>query len=123
MDKLISELQKRIEQATKNKANRRFFPAELRNKVVELALAWKSSGKSRRELASRLGVNDETLAYWMHRSVSAAKPKTRVRPVRVLDAETANSRPISTRSVVLPSGARIEGLAMDDLIALARALS
>jgi len=136
MDKPISELRKRIEQATADQGGRKVFPAGLRDDVVALALAWMSRGKSRAELARRLGMNGGTLAYWMERHAPAARPETRVRPVRVLGAERASVRPVrvldaevasappaTVPSIVLPSGARIEGLTMDQLLTLARALA
>ena len=124
MDKRISELRERIEQSSKTKAGRRAYRAELRDDIAELALAWTSDGNTWSELARRLGISRETLKCWMRSRTGDARGNTRMRPVRVLDAETAPAGPRAvTRSLLLPSGGRIEGLTMDEIITLARALS
>lgn len=124
MDKRISELRERIEQSSKTKAGRRAYRAELRDDIAELALAWTSGGNTWSELARRLGISRETLKCWMRSRTGDAQGNARMRPVRVLDTEAAPAGPRAvTHSLLLPSGARIEGLTMDELITLARALS
>lgn len=124
MDQRISELRERIEQSSKTKAGRRAYRAELRDDIAELALAWTSGGNTWSELARRLGISRETLKCWMRARTGDAPGNARMRPVRVLDAEPAPAGPRAvTRSLLLPSGARIEGLTMDEVITLARALS
>jgi len=124
MDKTISELRERIEQSSKTKAGRRAYRAELRADIAELARAWTSRGNTWSELARRLGISRYTLKCWMQPRTRDAQRSARMRPVRVLDPESAPAAPPTvTRSLVLPSGARVEGLTMDELITLARALA
>jgi transposase-like protein len=120
MDKTISELRERIEQSSKTKTGGRAYRAELRDDIVELTLAWTSHGNARSELARRLGISSETLKCWMQSRTRDAQRNARMRPVRVLDPEPP---PTMARTLLLPSGARIEGLTMDELITLARALA
>jgi transposase-like protein len=149
MNKSISELRERIAQTNKTKGGHRRYPAELRDDIVKLALAWTRRGKPLPELVRRLGVHRDTLNYWLQSQSHDAEHNTPVRPVRVVDTEpapaaaSAVTRPLAvtrpvrvvemepapaaasavTRSILLRSGARIEGLSMEELITLARALA
>ena len=123
MDKKISELRERIEQTTRTKAGRKWYGADLRDDIVALERVWTRSGKSRAELARRLGMAPYTLTDWVHSRAAQTPARACVRPVRVLEPEPRSAAPTGTRSLLLGSGARIEGLTLDELITLARALA
>lgn len=124
MDKTISELRERIERTPRTKAGRRRYRAELRDDIAELARAWARRGKPRSELARRLGIHHDTLNYWLQSQSRKAQRNARIRPVRVVGTEPASvAPPAVTRSLLLPSGARVEGVTLDELITLARALA
>lgn len=96
------------------------YRAELRDDIAELARAWARRGKPRSELARRLGIHHDTLNYWLQ----SQSRNARMRPVRVVGTEPASAAPPAvTRSLLLPSGARVEGVTLDELITLARALA
>jgi transposase-like protein len=124
MDKTISKLRERIEQSRKSKGGHRMYRAELRDDIVKLALAWTSRGKPLSELGRRLEIHRDTLKYWLQSQSRDAQRNARMRPVRVVETEPASAAPPTvTRSLLLPSGARVEGVTMDELITLARALA
>jgi transcriptional regulator with XRE-family HTH domain len=124
MNQRIAELRKRIEETDEDQGGRKIFAAELRDAVVELALAWQASGQSRLALARRLGMNPGTLAWWMHRKAPAPSPDSLVRPVQVVEDEPPpRASGGGARCVRLPSGVCIEGLTMDEVLAVVRTLS
>lgn len=123
METKIAELRKRIERTKRNRRGHKIFAVELRDQVVELAHAWMADGRRRSELARRLGLDAATLSYWLHQCGPAAAPdEARVRPVQVFDIPASDAR-TGERSIVLPSGIRIEGLTLGDVVELARALA
>ena len=123
MEKTISALRERIEQADEDQGGRKIFAAELREAVVALAQAWVASGQSRSALARRLGMNPATLAWWMHRHGPAARDAAVVRPVHLVEEATPRRAAAGPRTVRLPSGVCIDGLTLDEVLAVARALS
>lgn len=123
MEKTISALRERIEQADEDQGGRKVFAAALRDAVVELAGAWVASGQSRSALARRLGMNPATLAWWMHRHAPAPHETAVIRPVHLVEDERPRRGAAGLRTVRLPSGVCIEGLTLDEVLAVARALS
>lgn len=90
------------------------YPEDLQQKAVVLARAGLGQGRSLGAVASDLGVGCATLARWIKGSQEA------LRPVEVQREEEPGGA--SSLVLVTPSGWRIEGLRLEDLPNLLRAL-
>lgn len=92
------------------------YREDLRQEAIALAREGMSGGKSLRRVAEELGISPATLTRWLERG-GAGEP---LRPVEVLarcEAEPEHG-PVSSLVVVTPSGWRIEGLGLKDVMAL-----
>lgn len=91
----------------------RAMPAELRARLVEAARSAQQAGASQREIGSRLGVAPETVRRWL-----ITEPE--LRPVIIRDAVEVPAAPQPLRLLTLtaPSGWRVEGLVLSDLLPL-----
>lgn len=112
LEKSAEKLRRRLARAPKNARGRRNYDEDLRTAVVELIQEWRDAGLARAKLARALGLHDSTLGYW---ELGRNRPR-RVRPVE-LAAPAAASRHFT---LTLPSGARVDGLEIEDVITLAR---
>lgn len=88
------------------------YEAALKSAVVKHAIAERAAGRSWATIATELGLRFETLRRWC--VVEAPRAMRRVELV----AEPA----VRTLAVVSPSGARVEGLTLEEATALLRAL-
>lgn len=113
MEKKLLSLRKRL--AASRGAGERRYPAQLRAEVVETGRAWRSGGGSRAKLAALLAVNGSTLDYWLHGRRDRVEA---VREVAVV-AETRSQGLVAQ----FGGGVSVEGLTVEDLIALARGLA
>lgn len=102
---------------------KRFDPA-LRARVIRFAEQRRSDGASWMTIATELGACFETVRRWCVAGpaamVSAAPP--RVRPVQVIGDGAVEVVAQSTMKVVTPNGLRVEGVSVEQVIALVRAL-
>lgn len=89
------------------------YSQELRRVAMEYARAAEKRGKGRREIAETLGLSEATLSRWQQGD-SGAVPLHEVVVVEGLGAGT----PI----LVTPSGVRVEGLSVRELISVLEAL-
>ena len=81
---------------------------------MEFARGRRAEGASWKQIAGELGMRFETVRRWCAREAS----RSGLRPVVVVDAE-APGRGVA---VVSSSGHRVEGLSLEDAIAVLRAL-
>ena len=88
-------------------------PGELRERVTAYARKRRQGGASLAQLAQETGLSQETLRRWCSEAAGTA-----LVPVHVV--ADAASRPVV---VVSPSGYRLEGLELDEAVAVLRALS
>jgi len=125
MDERLRELRRRLGGLRRSgRRRRREYPAELRVEVVSYSTARQEQGVSLARLAADLGLPYSTLCLWM-------KQERSVRPFRqvvVGRSETESvpqepGRDTATLTVVTPSGYRVEGLGVNELLALLRALA
>lgn len=86
------------------------YPAELRERIIELARAMRGDGAGWDRIGAEVGVRGETLRRWC-----GVKRAERMVPVHVVADQSAVA-------VVSPSGWRIEGLSLADAAALLRAM-
>jgi hypothetical protein len=92
----------------------RRYSADLKARIIEFARSRRDEGASCAEIAGEIGIGFETLRRWC----MAAPPPTRAMvPVRVVA-----DRDGTAVSVVSAGGHRIDGLTLDEAIAVLRAL-
>jgi len=106
-------LRSRITGAPVDASGHRRFSAELRADIVEHARERIADGASQKSVADELGIAARLLWTWLHRDVV-------VREVVIEEQPTPRR---ADRRLVLRSGIEIVGLDLDELIAIARALS
>jgi hypothetical protein len=91
------------------------YTKELQQVALEYARQSKAQGHTRRRIADRLGLSEWSLARWLRRDLEAGdRPVLRVHEVKLREPKSATSQPV----LVMPSGARVEGLSMSDLVVL-----
>lgn len=110
----MEELARRFRRGAEHRRGLR-YSNELRQLAVEYATAASAQGVSRREIAESLGLSEATLVRWQQE----ARPAGPAPLHEVVVVERAHaSHPV----LVMPSGARVEGLSMSDLVAVLEAL-
>jgi len=116
MDARVAEFRKL---AGKHGAGQGARPMPYPSKCHELAVSYArdqtASGVAQRAVARTLGVAPQTLDCWCKAQVKSVK---RVR----VTAGTASLLGAMEPTVVMPNGARVEGLGVDGVIAVLRAL-
>jgi|SRR5271165_505023 len=90
------------------------YDAELKSRVVAFAQAQRGEGRSWAQVATELGLRFETLRRWCVKGSSSPRAMRRVEIV-------ADGAPRKL-TVVSSSGLRIEGLTLEDAVALLRAV-
>jgi transposase-like protein len=110
----MEELARRFCRGAEHRRGLRYSP-ELRQLAVEYASLASAQGASQREIAESLGLSEPTLVRWQQ-GAWAAGP-TPLHEVVVVERAHA-SNPV----LVMPSGARIEGLSVVDLVRVLEAL-
>lgn len=110
----MEELARRFRRGAERRGGLRYCP-ELRQLAVEYAAIAATQGASRREIAESLGLSEATLARWQQ-GTEAVGPASLHEVVVVERAHC--SRPV----LVMPSGARVEGLSVPELMRVLEAL-
>jgi transcriptional regulator with XRE-family HTH domain len=95
------------------------YSKELRRLAIEYTRQAREQEYSWRQIAERLGLSESAVADWLRREGEPRAPHSlRVHEVKLTEPTAEASRPV----LVMPSGARIEGLAMSELVELLRTL-
>lgn len=131
MDERLRQLRATVEelrQRSAPKATR--FSAAFREQVIALAKEGRAAGTPLVRTASEIGLHVRTISRWLRGSSSTAgstAPKRHFRRVTVASAggeKAVPSVPAPTAAlVVIVGGLRIEGLDLDGVVRLVRALS
>lgn len=95
----------------------RRYPAELRTEALEIAAARRKTGASTRAVAKELGIPEVTLKRWAE-SAGDLRCEGRAPFHEVTVRGDPPPRPV----LVLPNGARVEGLDIDGVVELIRRL-
>src|SRR5215467_2747573 len=99
------------------RARGRRYPQTLEKRVVEYARARRAEGTSWTRIASELGMpRFETVRRWVERTGASKQPAV-MRAVKVVP-----DRERRLLTIVSPSGVRIEGVTLDEAVAVLRAL-
>lgn len=93
---------------------RRRFDVAFTKRTRELAEQRRRAGLSWTAIGKELGIGAETLRRWAVRGERSKRPMQRV--------EIVTDAAATTVSVVSPSGLRVEGLTVQDVVLLLRAL-
>lgn len=109
----------RQELAAQERGRGKRYDAELRERVVRHAEQRRREGRSWMAIAAELGARFETVRRWC--ASERPKPQTAlaVRPVQIVDTPRASEGALA---IVTPRGLRVEGLALEHVVALVRAL-
>ena len=108
----MDELARRFARAAKERRGLRYSPA-LRQLALEYARTAEVGGRTRRQVAESLGLSEVTLCRWQRARATAAP----VHEVVVVGAEAKASVVL-----VMPSGVRVEGLTVRELVTVLGAL-
>ena len=93
-------------------------PVELRRKAVLYTVARRAAGSTYGQVAGELGVSPAVL--WKWRQTYAGTPSAAALvPVEVIPDAVLCEKPV----IVLPGGARVEGLSLDDIAVILRRLA
>ncbi len=128
MHEQIEQLRARIDEVARGADGRRVFTAAIRKEATKLAKQWKAKGRHLSALADALDLHKTTLRAWLGESKPKSKSTKRaVRPVEVSEQQSHPRAPFiatSTSRIIatLPSGVRLEGLSLDDVLRLEGAL-
>lgn len=109
MQDLASRFRRMAEQSGLGGRGQR-YPARLRELATAYWTEAAEEGVSRRDAAVALGIREATLARWV-----AAPPSEGSKPPPKLLEVVLASPPSLARTVVTPSGYRVEGLSMTEL--------
>lgn len=91
------------------------YPPSLRQMALEYAEFACARGGSRREIAASLGLPEATLSRWQQEN---AKPQTPALHEVVVVERAGEGGPV----VTMPSGVRVEGLSLAELVTVLEAL-
>jgi transposase-like protein len=108
----MDDLARRFRLEAGRRQGLRYSP-ELRQLAVQYAAA--ASGMSRREVAVELGLSEVTLARWLRGQVT--RGSAALHEVVVVE-QVGAGRPV----LVMPSGVRVEGLSVRELVSVLEAL-
>jgi hypothetical protein len=118
MDPEIQRLRHALEESRRLVAGvRHRCPVALREAIVAQALVLRRQGLSIRRVASSFAMSPKTLANWLQRDPGA------LRPVTIASAAPLAAGSTSGIRIVTPQGYRIEGLSVDAVIAVVKALA
>jgi hypothetical protein len=116
MDRELQDLLRRLSAIPRGRGRR--VPAELRERIVAWTAACRARGAWWCELSRALGVPAKTLKGWTTPRAPHTARALALRPVHVID-----EAPVRTVTIVAPSGLRIEGVTITDVITILRGLA
>ena len=94
------------------------FPASLRQEIIAYASKQRASGQGVHAIGRALGLNANTLYVWLAKESRPAE----LRRVEVVSSGRRPAGPVRA-TLVTPRGLRVEGLGVQDLVAVLRALA
>lgn len=110
----MEELARRFRQEAGQREGLR-YSQELRQLAVQYAAS--TVGLSRRQIAAALGLNEATLIRWQ-----GSEPVARCAPAALHEVVVVDQAGRSQPVLVMPSGVRVEGLSVGELVSMLEAL-
>ena len=98
---------------------RRRYPEELRARILDWVGRATAAGMMEQECSKAIGVKTWRFTLWRR----AAMAKPRAEPLALVKIETPSETGPSCLSLVAPSGHRVEGLVLAQIIVLLRELA
>ena len=121
----LESLRRRINDTPANSDGRRRYTAPLKRDLVAFARERQKAGWTQRQIAEALDISKATVCCWIGNRGKGAKKKrkaAKASPLKVVKVQAARVTPVSSPSLLLASGHRIEGLSFDQLVQLAKEL-
>ena len=115
MDEVLRQFREAAQRAGAGAGRK--FPAEIKELGARYARSRRQAGASWQEIAKELGVVVPTVLRW------AKRPDGNAVGGSFHQVSIVEPKPRGTYAAVFPAGLRIEGLELEAVIALARALS
>ena len=116
----VPEVRSQIERCRRGRSQRAVrYPPNLRHAVVELTRSALTSGSSVRIAAEKVGLPLQTVQRWLQATVAGGLRPIEVRSEEPVEAINADSGLV----LVTPGGYRVEGLEVESVAALLRALA
>lgn len=110
----------RLELRRRHSGRGKRFEPELRERVIAYAKHRRGEGTSWMAIATELGATFETIRRWC---VLGRKERAlRLRAIEVVAEPVVATSDARKLSVVSPNGLRVEGIVLDEVVALIRAL-
>lgn len=121
----VVELKHRIEALPRDGRGRRRFGLELRRLIVGYAKRRMNQGATQTVVGRELGIHAATFSGWLQDTGGKKQSRTKRVPskLRPVEVEAPVLAADLELRVVLPSGVELRGLGLDDLLAVAKALS
>lgn len=121
MDRRVESFRRGASRVEGSGTGRR-YPMSLRATAVEYARSEIARGGSVSAAAGALGVNGQTLTYWLSKSPTPSAQASLV-PVHVVDVVASRRQQRSDSiAMTLPNGIVVSGLTTDDILVLVRGL-
>jgi hypothetical protein len=115
----MEDLAARFREGVKERGGLR-YPKELRELAVEYARRARGRGAPWQRIGEELGLCKATLGRWVERGKERSAPlgHSALHEVELVVERSVASRPV----LVMPCGARVEGLTVGDLVSVLEAL-
>ena len=119
MERELRILRRELDQVERGRGRK--YGEDLRRRITAWCRRRRAASAGLRELSVEIGVSAESVRRWL--MTAAESDATALRPVEIVAATEQVPRDADpTIRVVTPSGYRIEGLAIGDVIAIVRVL-
>ena len=121
----LESLRRRINDTPANSDGRRRYTAPLKRDLVAFACERQKAGWTQRQIAKALDISKATVCCWVGNKGRATKKKrksAKTSPLKVVKVQAVKATPVSSPSLLLASGHRIEGLSFDQLVQLVKEL-
>ena len=122
MDAELRRLRNQLATNRGQGAKRPRFPLWLREQIADFARRRSEDGSSHWQVADELGLSRSTLQIWLRR-FPGSKGRSRLRQVEIEEARSLPTSGTATPAVlILADGSRVEGLSVESLVTVLRAL-
>ena len=120
MDDKADELQREVEQLPKS-GRRRLYSEELKRRVLAYVERRIAGGSTESKASVELGIHQATISDWRGRKKRRTK-KSKPKSSRVRSVEVVASPKRGGLVLVFGTGTRVEGVTVEDVVALAKEL-
>ena len=121
----LENLRRRINDTPTNSDGRRRYTALLKRDLVAFAREQQKAGWTQRQIAEALDISKATVCCWVGNKGTGAKKKrksVKASPLKVVKVQAVKATSVSSPTLLLASGHRVEGLSFAQLLRLAKEL-